>query len=141
MLTNRAREGECYANVAQHVEQHGGERVTGWLIWEVRGVLLNAERHSCWCSPAGEMVDVTPKPDGEKRIVFQADAEPWDGNPECPVVQALSGARPIREYVRAFLDLKQAMVESKDTPELHEAFKQASVGLFEFLGEHGSGSQ
>jgi hypothetical protein len=55
-----AKINECYKNVQVLVQQKGGRNQTGWLIWEMKGVLLNAERRACWVSPSGELIDVTP---------------------------------------------------------------------------------
>lgn len=37
--------------------------------------MLTAEFHGVWRSPSGELVDITPKPRRETRIVFVADAD------------------------------------------------------------------
>lgn len=73
-----ARAGYCHANVTDAMLVGGGAAVTGWTVWETPGVLLEGEFHVVWSSPAGELVDVTPKPDGEARILFVRDnSVPW----------------------------------------------------------------
>lgn len=46
----------------------------GWLIWIMPGVMMiEAEFHSVWVSPTGEMIDITPKAQGENKILFLPD--------------------------------------------------------------------
>lgn len=53
--------------------------MTGWIIWEDPGLLVEAEFHVVWADPGGNLVDVTPKPDGEQRILFVRDSSViWD---------------------------------------------------------------
>ncbi len=63
----------CFTNVDAVVEQQGGERIDGWLIWEWRGILLEAIFHAVWRDPEGSLIDVTPQGDGETKIVFSPD--------------------------------------------------------------------
>lgn len=55
-----ARQGECFANVRQHVSKAGGEVVDGWVIWETPPLMVQAEFHSIWRNPTGHLVDITP---------------------------------------------------------------------------------
>ncbi|WP_157650159.1 hypothetical protein [Burkholderia ubonensis] len=41
---------------------HGGEQLNGWAIWEVPGVFIEAEFHAIWRDAAGELHDLTPRP-------------------------------------------------------------------------------
>jgi hypothetical protein len=64
----------CFPNVDRQVQLNGGQAVTGRLAWtdpEVR--YLNFEAHAVWRTPAGDLVDVTPKADGEERVLFAPD--------------------------------------------------------------------
>jgi hypothetical protein len=65
--------GFCNVGVLEKIKADGGTIRFGWNIWEYPGVYLNAEFHAVWVSPAGELIDITPKPDGETRIVFASD--------------------------------------------------------------------
>jgi len=65
--------GECFSNVRDRVKSEGGSIVYGWTIWEWPGVLLEAEFHSIWEDRDGARIDVTPKPDGERQILFLPD--------------------------------------------------------------------
>lgn len=80
-----ARWGWCATNVRNHMKQHGGDMVLGWTIW-AGPLLVEGEAHAVWRSPAGEMVDITPKPDGEREIVFCPEPAPdgWDGTGDAP---------------------------------------------------------
>ena len=80
-----ARWGWCTASVRGHIKKHGGEMVLGWIIW-VGPLLVEGEAHAVWRSPTGELIDITPKPDGEKEIVFCPDPAPdgWDGTGKAP---------------------------------------------------------
>jgi hypothetical protein len=64
--------GACHLNVAHRVQHHGGERVFGWMIW-TGPMFTEGEFHSVWRSPDGELLDITPRADGEKFILFVPD--------------------------------------------------------------------
>lgn len=64
---------ECFSNVEAKIEQCGGKIVYGWLIWEWKFVLVEAEFHAVWMNLKGEYIDITPRPDGEKRVLFLKD--------------------------------------------------------------------
>ena len=64
--------GWCYRNVARAVAGEGGEPVHGWAFWAC-DLHATAEYHVVWRRADGELVDVTPKNDGEKQILFAAD--------------------------------------------------------------------
>ncbi|WLT30085.1 hypothetical protein [Geothrix sp. PMB-07] len=54
------------------VKKKGGRIVLGWHLWEIPGLLLEAEYHSVWEKPSGILVDITPQRPGfeEERILF-----------------------------------------------------------------------
>lgn len=62
--------GFCWRGVDRKVSCSGGSRVCGWTIWEMPDTYLTAEFHAVWRAPEGNLLDITPKPDGERRIVF-----------------------------------------------------------------------
>lgn len=68
-----SRLNECFPNVQQAVRERGGLQVNGWAIWQWANILVEAEAHSAWQSPEGELVDVTPHDNGESRILFLRD--------------------------------------------------------------------
>ena len=55
---------ECFPNVQAKVARDGGQMRCGWQLWEWPHVLVEAEFHAVWVSPAGELVDISPKPEG-----------------------------------------------------------------------------
>lgn len=63
----------CYNNLFHHRKKYGGEVIMGWCIWYAKLTHVEAESHCIWKSPKGELVDITPKPDGEQRILFIPD--------------------------------------------------------------------
>jgi hypothetical protein len=65
--------GWCNDGVSEKIKTDGGDIGFGWTIWEWPGILLTSEFHAVWVSPMGELIDITPKPHGETRIVFVPD--------------------------------------------------------------------
>jgi len=65
--------GFCNVGVLEKTKADGGTIRFGWCIWEFAGVCLTAEFHAVWVDPTGKLVDITPKPDRETRIVFAGD--------------------------------------------------------------------
>lgn len=64
---------DCFGNVKKHVAKFGGAIRHGWAIWEIPKIFLEAEFHAIWESPLGELIDVTPRDDGEVRVLFLPD--------------------------------------------------------------------
>lgn len=65
--------GFCNIGVLEKIKVDGGAIRFGWIIWEYPRAYLTAEFHAVWVSATGELIDITPKPDGETRIVFAGD--------------------------------------------------------------------
>ena len=74
-VDGRYRAGFCHVNVMHRTRDYGGHREYGWLIWECRGIIAEAEFHSVWRSPAGSLVDLTPRVDKERFVMFVPDPE------------------------------------------------------------------
>ena len=68
-----SEQNECFINVQKVVEKYGGKQVNGWAIWQWANILVEAEAHSVWESPEGQLVDITPHVYGEKEILFLRD--------------------------------------------------------------------
>lgn len=119
----------CWDNVQAAIERRGGQAVTGWLIWEMPDVLLNAERYACWLSPDGELTDVTPKPDGETRIVFLSDPQPWTGQRVCPRLHPLCNLPSVKAYITAFIAERSEWAKNIDDFGLKEKLYDAVVAL------------
>lgn len=69
-----APEKECFQIVANHIEVHGGSAVTGWAIWEVPDVFIEAEFHCVWQAPDGSLLDLTPHAHRYDEILFLPDS-------------------------------------------------------------------
>jgi len=63
---------ECFYNVTERIKRDGGSMVYGWTIWEWSRVFIEAEHHAVW-EKDGELLDITPKQNGERKIVFLPD--------------------------------------------------------------------
>lgn len=93
---------ECFPNVEAKINRAGGRMLCGWQLWEWPHVLVEAEFHAVWLSPSGEMVDITPKPHGEARILFVPDERlRYDGNAVDNVRLPLRDDQLIRHFIRA----------------------------------------
>lgn len=68
-----AKPNQCFFNVEDQAKRSNGKMVCGWTIWEWPDIYIEAEFHSVLQMPSGELVDVTPKVDGESRILFVTD--------------------------------------------------------------------
>jgi hypothetical protein len=67
---------ECFPNVKTKVEKDGGRIQFGRAIWEWPNILLEAEFHAVWVSPANEHIDITPSEmGGAQRILFLPDSK------------------------------------------------------------------
>jgi len=64
---------DCYFNVKRKIAKDGGSILYGWTVWEAPKKMIEAEFHAVWVSDGGELVDITPHADGERRIVFIPD--------------------------------------------------------------------
>ena len=62
----------CHTNVKHYVAKRGGQALGGWIVWENPG-WAELEAHAVWVNPKGDLVDVTPRPDGEELILFLPD--------------------------------------------------------------------
>lgn len=52
----------------------GAKPVFGWLVWELTGYWLEAQRHAV-IERDGALVDITPPLDGEDKILFIRDSD------------------------------------------------------------------
>ena len=75
-----SEESDCYVDVAKQIEEHGGEIVYGWQVWEWPRILIEGEHHAVWKSENGELMDLSYKADGEEEVVFIPDPQtPYEG--------------------------------------------------------------
>ena len=66
---------ECFSIVPKQIAAHGGNQLTGWAIWEVPGVYIEAEFHAVWQRPDGQIVDISPRPFYFPSIIFLPDSK------------------------------------------------------------------
>lgn len=64
---------ECFPNVKAKIQKDGGAIVYGWQLWEWPNVMIEGEFHAIWRTPDGNLIDITPKQDNEKNILFVPD--------------------------------------------------------------------
>ena len=66
---------ECFVNVQEKIAKDGGESIVGWTLRK-ETMLMSAEFHSIWKSPAGKLLDITPKKGAPtSRILFVSAPE------------------------------------------------------------------
>lgn len=63
---------QCHLSAKHHAMVSGGRRVHGWALWQF-GSQIDAEYHSVWETPDGNLVDVTPPKFGGDRVLFIRD--------------------------------------------------------------------
>jgi hypothetical protein len=91
---------ECFANVDTVVQLRGGSAVVGWALWEWRSVIIEAEFHSVWQAPSGELLDVSPRLDEETEILFLPDpTRVWNGQQVNNRRRALRDDPIVREFI------------------------------------------
>ena len=61
---------ECIQNVQNYTKKFGGKIQYGWTIWEIPKKFIEAEFHAIWIDKNGKCLDISPKPDGEEKILF-----------------------------------------------------------------------
>lgn len=64
---------ECFANVPNFVNAHGGKMLNGWAIWQMANILVEAEAHAVWQNEDGRIIDITPHIGNEEEILFLPD--------------------------------------------------------------------
>lgn len=103
----------CFSNVHAKAARDGGRRLCGWQLWEWPGVLVEAEFHAVWLSPAGEMVEITPKPHGESTILFVPDARrAYRGEVVDNVRIALHEDQLVQHFIRVSRAIVQVIARS-----------------------------
>lgn len=119
---------ECFPNVAAKISRAGGRMLCGWQIWEWPYVMVEAEFHAVWVSPEGDLVDVTPKPDGEAAILFVPDtSRTYTG------VVTDNVRLPVRDdlLVHHLIKVSEAIVRVMNRGELTAQYGQVSVPAYE----------
>ena len=57
------------------MKANDGKIQYGWIIWEIPEIFIEAEFHAVWINNDGDYLDITPKSDGEERILFLLDSK------------------------------------------------------------------
>ncbi|OJW13021.1 MAG: hypothetical protein BGO49_19620 [Planctomycetales bacterium 71-10] len=74
-----AKPQNAFLNVGFQVSMHGGAVQHGWIIWLAehtgRPLYAEAEFHAVWAAPNRALIDITPKADGERRVLFLPDSK------------------------------------------------------------------
>jgi hypothetical protein len=111
--TADAVSGECFYNVRQLSESKGGTLIYGWRVWSWPGVFIEAEHHAIWCQLDGALLDITPTPHGEKRILFvQDDSLTFDFDTHHRrdnVRHALNNDSVVKEYLKVSAEINALM--------------------------------
>lgn len=103
---------ECFPIVEQQVARHGGQQLTGWAIWELPGLFIEAEFHAVWQQPGDQLVCITPRPLRCPRILFVPD--------------------PTRKYAGRQVDnIREPLVRDRDVIRLLYLFRRR----FEILNQ------
>lgn len=64
----------CHLNNMVQCQFKGGSIQFGWVIWETKALeFTEAMFHSVWRNHKGKLIDITPRQDGEKKILFIPD--------------------------------------------------------------------
>ncbi|MGH8420768.1 MAG: SEC-C domain-containing protein [Pseudomonas fluorescens] len=115
---------ECFPNVQAKIARDSGTMLCGWQLWGWPHVLVEAEFHAVWISPAGELVDITPKPEGEARTLFVPDPRrSYEG-------LAIDNVRlPLRDdlLIRHFIQMSEAIVRVMNRGDRASRYGEISV--------------
>lgn len=91
----------CFFNVEYQVKKSGGRNQLGWIIWEMPNVLLEAEFHAVWEDSEGQLIDITPQPDGEETVLFLPDTtRTYNREPVDNVRVPLRNNEIVDEFIR-----------------------------------------
>ena len=104
---------ECFPNVERMVQEQAGQQINGWAIWQWANVLVEAEAHSVWQSPEGELIDITPHINGENEILFLRDDDMvYKGNTIASIRLALTSSQLVAEFIWLMNERDRIMSET-----------------------------
>lgn len=96
-----AIKNECIVAVEEKIKRDNGSRQLGWRIWEMPGVFIEAEFHVVWISPDGMLIDIEPKTEQIKKILFIPDSKvKYDGRRIDNIRLNISGNRLVDDFIR-----------------------------------------
>lgn len=64
---------DCTENVKKYILKNGGSSVPGWAIWLEPKVLIEAEFHMVCKTTENKLIDITPRMEGFKQVLFLED--------------------------------------------------------------------
>jgi len=102
------RFGDCFGNAENYMRNNGGSVQYGWILWEIPNSFIEAEFHAVWVNNEGEYIDITPKLDGEKEILFLPDSQRKDKGGVTPNI--------IEYYIEKGLDKKIKIGRNEPCP-------------------------
>lgn len=103
---------DCFVTVDRQVASNGGAPVFGWAIWEIPGVLIEAEFHAVWQQPEGTLLDMSARPLRCDSITFVPDPNARYAGRQVDNVRAPLSSDP---RVRQFIYLCQRRFELENT--------------------------
>jgi hypothetical protein len=129
-----ARVNECLDAVTEKVNTSGGTIEYGWNIWKAP-LLTEAEFHAVWKSPAGTLIDVTPKEPPEERILFVPDGRNlWADRKNVDNIRVNNTGSPI---VDDFISICEAMFGIRNKGDrsktLHVVLEDEEAALYKYL--------
>lgn len=111
--SSKSRFNECFPNVAEYVEEYGGQSVFGRCIWQRANVLIEAEAHAVWKSPNGDLIDITPHINEEKSILFLIEPQMvYRGNIIPSIRKELTSSPLVAEFISLFNERDQIAAEA-----------------------------
>jgi len=114
----------CLTDVPDFVKSYGGVIQFGWIIWECPQVFLVAEFHACWVNHENIIIDIVPKPDNEKRVLFLPDSKRlYDHKPVPNRLKALVD----NDYTKLWLKIENKTDEIKSKHFVNDEFDSAAI--------------
>lgn len=132
--TPGSKPGWCFSNVEEAVAAKGGRPVNGGLVW-CGALFATVEAHVVHSTSDGRLLDVTPKVDGEKHVMFAADpSKPADFDfmqrPANVRIRLYEGPTPERRAA----DLIACMSEAEERVQTRKA-QEAGLSLQAFVAK------
>ncbi|GAA5784879.1 hypothetical protein [Chitiniphilus shinanonensis] len=117
---------DCFRIVTERVSAAGGRMVLGWAIWEWPGAFIEAEFHAVWENPAGDLIDIAPRPFEFSSIAFVPDSRLVDtGRLVDNIRQPLVDDKDVKQ----FLFLAKRRTEILNHPSIVELFGDIDLSL------------
>lgn len=125
---------ECFGNVADKVAREGGERVFGWMIWLWPNTLIEGVFHSVWKNPNGSLIDITPKADHEKQILFLTDgSQLYEGRRVNNIRKSISTNGVVNDYILTSDALYYHMLQGDKGVDRRVSFEGEGLEILKWL--------